>query len=114
VSFLLLYVCCHFCRCLIACSPDVQSRLHAELDAAGLTTPAFEAADVAALPYLGNVIKEAMRVNPTVPQVNRWVQNGDVVPRTAQQIVQIIVLRGVSCCQSDHDVHTQSSHASLC
>jgi cytochrome P450 len=73
VLLLLLLRCCLVCRCLIACSPDVQSRLHDELDAAGLTSRAFEAADVAALPYLGNVIKEAMRVNPTVPQVNRWV-----------------------------------------
>jgi cytochrome P450 len=65
---------CRVCRCLIACSPDVQARLYDELHAQGLTGTAFEAADAAALPYLANVIKEAMRVNSTVPQVNRWVQ----------------------------------------
>jgi hypothetical protein len=51
--------------------------VHAELDAAGLSSSsskgrAFRASDVAALPYLANVIKEAMRVNSAVPQVNRW------------------------------------------
>jgi hypothetical protein len=52
--------------------------VHAELDAAGLSSSsgggrAFEASDVAKLPYLANVIKEAMRINSAVPQVNRWV-----------------------------------------
>jgi len=45
----------------------------AELQAAGLSCGRrpFAATDVAKLPYLANVIKEAMRVNPAIPQVNR-------------------------------------------
>jgi len=38
---------------------------------AGLGKRPFEVSDVDKLPYLSNVIKEATRVNPIVPQVNR-------------------------------------------
>ncbi|WIA21633.1 hypothetical protein OEZ85_000814 [Tetradesmus obliquus] len=64
--------------CLIATSPEVQAKVHAELDAAGLSSSSsssspreFAASDVGHLPYLEKVIKEAMRVNSAVPQVNR-------------------------------------------
>jgi hypothetical protein len=33
----------------------------------------LKAAHMAKLPYLANVIKEAMRMNSAAPQVNRWV-----------------------------------------
>lgn len=61
------------CRCLISCHAEVQEKVFAELQAAGLSCGRrpFAATDVAKLPYLANVIKEAMRVNPAIPQVNR-------------------------------------------
>jgi len=56
---------------LIACSPSVQERIHEELDSIGLNKRTFEASDIEKLKYTNMVIKEAMRVNPTVPQVIR-------------------------------------------
>jgi len=59
--------------CLISCHAEVQAKVFAELHAAGLSCGRrpFAATDVAKLPYLASVIKEAMRVNPAIPQVNR-------------------------------------------
>ena len=59
------------CSALIACSASVQQRIHEELDSIGLNKRTFEASDIDKLKYTNMVIKEAMRVNPTVPQVIR-------------------------------------------
>lgn len=63
----------HACRCLIACHAEVQAKVFDELHAVGLSYGRrhFAASDVAKLPYLAKVIKESMRVNPAIPQVNR-------------------------------------------
>ena len=63
-----------------ACLADCQDKLVAELDAAGLlasptrpTPRPFDWSDLGRLPYLGAVLKEALRLLPTVSGTMRQV-----------------------------------------
>jgi cytochrome P450 len=59
---------------LLARHPEVEARLHAELDAVlGTGEAAPGPADIAALPYARAVFAEALRLWPTVPMVFRRV-----------------------------------------
>ena len=52
--------------------PDVQARVHAELDAAlGREARALTVADLKGLDYLDRVIKESLRLRPSVPSISR-------------------------------------------
>ena len=60
----------------MASNPAVQRRLEAELCGAGLLGPAarrLEFGDLAALPFLNCVLKEAMRLHPVASNGSiRW------------------------------------------
>jgi cytochrome P450 len=61
---------------------NIRSRVLAEL--AGATTPS----EIAALPYLGAVVQETLRVHPTVPIVLR-------------RLTEPLTVAGVPCCAGD-------------
>lgn len=56
---------------MLGCNPDVQKRVQDEVDKVGLGKRPFDVKDIDQLPYLSNVIKEALRINPVAPQINR-------------------------------------------
>ena len=74
---------------LLSVYPDVQSRLRAELLSIALTV-AFESltqdeiaslyAKIAELPYLGNVIRETLRLIPPVHSSIRMATQDDIIP----------------------------------
>lgn len=63
----------------LACHPDVQSRLRAEIFECGDNLP-FDQIDE--LPYLDAVVKEIMRINPSLPGTVRQAQKDDIIPLT--------------------------------
>ncbi|OXG44848.1 cytochrome P450 [Cryptococcus neoformans Bt120] len=61
----------------LARHPDVQSRLRAEIFECGDNLP-FDQIDE--LPYLDAVVKEIMRINPSLPGTVRQAQKDDIIP----------------------------------
>lgn len=75
---------------LIGSHPDVQNKLHEELDRVlgDADTPTFEQLKAHELPYLEQVLKECLRLYPSVPAIGRELDHdlnvcGYEVPKTA-------------------------------
>ncbi|KIR28738.1 cytochrome P450 [Cryptococcus deuterogattii LA55] len=61
----------------LTCHPDIQSRLRTEILECGDNLP-FDQIDE--LPYLDAVVKEIMRINPSLPGTVRQAQKDDIIP----------------------------------
>ena len=69
-----------WCWYLLSQSPDVEAKLHAELDEVlGDRLPSF--ADVAKLPYTRAIFDETVRLYPPVPILSRQASEDDVIRR---------------------------------
>jgi len=65
-----------FCLYLLSRNPNVQEKLYIEIkNHFGLNLDrSITYADLNNLPYLNNVIKEALRIYPPIPAIGRWLE----------------------------------------